>query len=118
VGAIFRSGVEKKGEIVVKVNEEPDGIYYIDSGEAETFDDKGRLLATLGEGDIFGEMAYFSKIRKRNATVVAKTDLVVRKYRVPISESCPSSKNLPKNRPGTTDTDSRPRALRAKYVLP
>jgi hypothetical protein len=70
---------KKKGEIVVKVNEEPDGIYYIDSGEAETFDDKGRLLATLGEGDIFGEMAYFSKIRKRNATVVAKTDLVVRK---------------------------------------
>jgi hypothetical protein len=70
---------KKKGEIVVKVNEEPDGIYYIDSGEAETFDEKGRLLATLAEGDIFGEMAYFSKIRKRNATVVAKTDLVVRK---------------------------------------
>jgi len=70
---------KKKGEIVVKVNEEPDGIYYIDSGEAETFDEEGRLLATLGEGDIFGEMAYFSKIRTRNATVVAKTDLVVRK---------------------------------------
>jgi len=70
---------KKKGEIIVKINEEPDGIYYIDSGEAETFDEQGRLLATLAEGDIFGEMAYFSKIRKRNATVVAKTDLVVRR---------------------------------------
>lgn len=70
---------KKKGEIIVKINEEPDGIYYIDSGEAETFDEQGRLLATLAEGDIFGEMAYFSKMRKRNATVVAKTDLVVRK---------------------------------------
>ena len=70
---------KKKGEIIVKVNEEPDGIYYIDSGEAETFDDQGCLLATLVEGDIFGEMAYFSPTGKRNATVVAKTNMVVRK---------------------------------------
>ena len=70
---------KKKGEIIVKVNEEPDGIYYIDSGEADIFDEQGCLLATLAEGDIFGEMAYFSKTGKRNATVVAKTNMVVRK---------------------------------------
>ena len=70
---------KKKDEIIVKVNEEPDGIYYIDSGEAEIFDEQGCLLATLAEGDIFGEMAYFSKTGKRNATVVAKTNMVVRK---------------------------------------
>lgn len=70
---------KKKGEIIVKVNEKPDGIYYIDSGEAETFDERGCRIATLADGDIFGEMAYFSKTGKRNATVVAKTDLVVRK---------------------------------------
>lgn len=70
---------KKQGEVVVRVDEAPDGIYYIDSGEVETFDKNGRLIATLGDGDIFGEMAYFSKKGKRNATVVAKTDLVVRK---------------------------------------
>ena len=70
---------KKKDEIIVKVNEEPDGIYYIDSGEADIFDEQGCLLATLAEGDIFGEMAYFSKTGKRNATVVAKTNMVVRK---------------------------------------
>ena len=70
---------KKKGEVVVRVDEAPDGIYYIDSGEVETFDKRNRLIATLGDGDIFGEMAYFSRRGKRNATVVAKTDLVVRK---------------------------------------
>ncbi|HSO08522.1 MAG TPA: cyclic nucleotide-binding domain-containing protein [Desulfoprunum sp.] len=70
---------KKKDEIIVKVNEEADGIYYIDSGEADIFDEQGCLLATLAEGDIFGEMAYFSKTGKRNATVVAKTNMVVRK---------------------------------------
>ena len=70
---------KKQGDVVVRVDEAPDGIYYIDSGEVETFDKRGRLIATLSDGDIFGEMAYFSKKGKRNATVVAKTDIVVRK---------------------------------------
>ena len=70
---------KKQGDVVVRVDEAPDGIYYIDSGEAETYDKRGRLIAALGAGDIFGEMAYFSKKGKRNATVIAKTDLVVRK---------------------------------------
>jgi class 3 adenylate cyclase len=69
----------REGEVVVKINEPPDGIYYIDSGEVETFDDQGRLIATLSEGTIFGEMAYFSENKKRNATVIAKTDLVMRR---------------------------------------
>ncbi|RPH42804.1 MAG: hypothetical protein EHM86_02050 [Desulfobulbaceae bacterium] len=69
----------REGEVVVKINESPDGIYYIDSGTVETFDDKGRLIATLSDGNVFGEMAYFSKMKKRNATVIAKTDLVMRR---------------------------------------
>lgn len=69
----------KQGETVVKINEAPDGIYYIDRGEVNTFDESGRLIATLSDGNVFGEMAYFSKQKKRNATVVAKTDLVLRR---------------------------------------
>jgi class 3 adenylate cyclase len=69
----------KQGETVVKINEAPDGIYYIDRGEVDTFDESGRLIATLNDGNVFGEMAYFSKQKKRNATVVAKTDLVLRR---------------------------------------
>lgn len=69
----------REGEVIVKINESPDGIYYIDSGTVETFDDKGRLIATLSDGNVFGEMAYFSKRKKRNATVIAKTDLVMRR---------------------------------------
>ena len=69
----------REGEVIVKINEAPDGIYYIDSGEVETFDENGKLIATLSDGTIFGEMAYFSKKKKRNATVIAKTDLVMRR---------------------------------------
>ncbi len=69
----------REGEVVFTINEAPDGIYYIDSGEVETFDENGKLIATLSDGTIFGEMAYFSEKKKRNATVIAKTDLVMRR---------------------------------------
>ncbi len=69
----------KEGDVIVKINEAPNGIYFIDSGEVETFDEDGNLIATLSDGTIFGEMAYFSEKKKRNATVIAKTDLVMRR---------------------------------------
>ena len=54
-------------------------MYYLDSGEVETVGAKGEWLATMQEGTIFGEMAYFGGERKRTATVLAKTDVVLRK---------------------------------------
>jgi len=69
----------KQGDIIVTVNEDADGIFYIDSGTVITLDEKGNVIATLGSGSIFGEMAYFSKQRKRNATVVTASDVVLRK---------------------------------------
>ncbi len=69
----------KQGDLVIKVNEAADGIYYIDSGTVVTLDDNGTIIATLGSGNIFGEMAYFSNERKRNATVMAASDVVLRK---------------------------------------
>ena len=69
----------KQGDTIVRINEEADGIYYIDSGTVVTLDQKDNVIATLGSGNIFGEMAYFSNKRKRNATVLAASDVVLRK---------------------------------------
>jgi len=69
----------KKDDTIIKIGGVPDGIYYLDSGSVEAFDGRGELLATLEAGTIFGEMAYFGREKKRTATVVAKTDVVLRK---------------------------------------
>ncbi len=75
----FRLVWRKKDEPVIRVNEPPDGVYFIDVGRVAIVDDGGRQLATLKAGDVFGEMAYFSKSRVRSATVIALTDLVLRR---------------------------------------
>jgi hypothetical protein len=75
----FKLEGKKKGEVIIRINEPPDGIYYLDSGSVNALDDKGKLIATLAAGDVFGEMAYFSKKKRRNATVIANTDIVVRR---------------------------------------
>jgi CRP-like cAMP-binding protein/class 3 adenylate cyclase len=69
----------KEGATIIKIGGFPDGIYYLDSGTTAAFNGRGELLATMEAGAIFGEMAYFGKEKKRTATVVAKTDVVLRK---------------------------------------
>ncbi len=69
----------KKGDTIIKIDSVPDGIYYLDSGTTVAFNGKGEQLATMTAGTIFGEMAYFGKEKKRTATVVAKTDVVLRR---------------------------------------
>lgn len=68
-----------QGDEIITINQKADGIYYIDRGTVISQDGEGQVLATLGSGNIFGEMAYFSKDRRRNATVVAASDVVLRK---------------------------------------
>ena len=41
--------------------------------------EKGNVLSTIEAGTIFGEMAYFGGEQRRTATVLAKTDVVLRK---------------------------------------
>jgi len=60
-------------------HEPPDWVYYIDSGSVNALDESGKLITTLTAGNVFGEMAYFSRKKRRNATVVANSDVVVRK---------------------------------------
>jgi class 3 adenylate cyclase/CRP-like cAMP-binding protein len=69
----------KKGDTIIEIGSIPDGIYYLDSGTTIAFNGKGEQLATMDAGTIFGEMAYFGKEQKRTATVVAKTDVVLRR---------------------------------------
>lgn len=76
---LFKLVWKKKGEIVLTIDDPPDGIYYIDHGSVNAMDKNGELITTLTAGNVFGEMAYFSDRRKRNATIIANTDTVLRK---------------------------------------
>jgi class 3 adenylate cyclase/CRP-like cAMP-binding protein len=69
----------KAGATIIKIGSIPNGVYYLDSGTTVAFNAKGELLATMEAGTIFGEMAYFGREKKRTATVVAKTDVVLRR---------------------------------------
>ncbi len=75
----FRLEWYRKGEVIIQIGSSPDGVYYLDSGAAETVDANGKWLSTIEAGTIFGEMAYFGGEHKRTATVLAKTDIVLRK---------------------------------------
>ncbi len=79
-----------KGEVIIEIGSEPDGIYYIDYGQAVTFNEKGVQLSVMGAGSVFGEMAYFGKEKRRTATVVADTEVVVRKISTEDFEKVPS----------------------------
>lgn len=85
----FRLQWCRKGEAIIRIGSVPDGVYYLDSGVAETVNGEGEWLATMEAGTIFGEMAYFGKEKRRTATVLAKTDSVVRRI------STEDFKNLP-----------------------
>lgn len=76
---LFKLVWKKKGETIVTINAQPDGIYYIDHGSVNAMDKNGNFITTLTAGNVFGEMAYFSNQRKRTATIIANTDVVLRK---------------------------------------
>lgn len=75
----FKLEWRKKGEDIITIGSAPDGIYYLDSGTAHTVNGRGELLSVIEEGSIFGEMAYFADEKRRTATVVAASDVVLRK---------------------------------------
>src|SRR5262249_28909004 len=74
----FESGVRDQhfepGDIIFRQGDLGDSVYVIKEGECEVFrEQKGeqQLLATLGPGEYFGEMALLSD-RSRNATIRAR----------------------------------------------
>lgn len=84
----------KKGEHIITIGDDADGIFYIDSGDVNTLDKDNELIATLAAGDIFGEMAYFSEEKKRNATIVANSDVVLRRISTEDFSKLPTIKKI------------------------
>lgn len=62
----------KKGDVVLRQEEPADGMYIIDSGSV-TVEIDGQHIATLKDGDFFGEMGLMLH-KPRNATVKAVSD--------------------------------------------
>jgi CRP/FNR family cyclic AMP-dependent transcriptional regulator len=67
------------GEIIIEEGQSDDTIYVIRSGEVQVVHD-GEVLATLGAGELVGEMSLIDNL-PRSATVIALSDTVV----VPVS---------------------------------
>ena len=84
----------RKGNSIVTKGDAADGIYYIDTGSAKAIDVEGKVIASFTEGSIFGEMAYYNKEKKRSATVMAESDVVLRKVSNEDFEKLPVIKRL------------------------
>ena len=67
----------KKGEVIFETNEKSDELFLINSGRVEIRSREGFLLATLGEGELFGEMASIMGERERTARAVTATTAVI-----------------------------------------
>jgi CRP-like cAMP-binding protein len=67
----------KDKQILIREGEIQQKIYWITSGEVyitRKVGDKYRVMATLGKGEVIGEMSFFDK-SVRSATVIAKGDV-------------------------------------------
>ena len=63
---------KKKGDVIIREGEETDDAYIILEGEIEVTK-KGKVVATLRENNIFGEIALVDQ-RPRTATCIARTN--------------------------------------------
>ncbi len=77
----------KKGKVVVAQGEIDDTFYIILSGSARIEKD-GQVIARVGMGECFGEMAYIGG-QARVATVTADTDLVLMRVSATILDRAP-----------------------------
>ena len=84
----------EKGDTIVTIGDPADGIYYIDSGNAHAENSDGEVVAHFTDGSIFGEMAYYNKEKVRNASVIADSDIVLRKISNAHFEKLPLIKKL------------------------
>ena len=79
----------KKGDQIIKFGDLADGVYYLESGTVKIVDKDGNELSVIGEGDVFGEIAYLDGEKKRTATAIAETNLVLRKISTADLEKLP-----------------------------
>ena len=67
----------KQGAVIFEISEKSDDLYLIHTGKVEIRSREGLLLATLGEGELFGEMASIMGERERTARAAAATNAVI-----------------------------------------
>ena len=72
VSMALRPHAAAAGEVIINKGDPGAEMYLISRGEAEVLDGSGKVLATLREGDCFGEIALLLSER-RTATVRART---------------------------------------------
>lgn len=65
--------MHKSGDIIYKAKDKPQGLFIIHSGSVEILTKSGVQLATLNEGEIFGEISEILA-EDRSVTARAKTD--------------------------------------------
>ncbi len=68
--------IYQAGEYIVRTGEVGETAYVIIEGEVEVRGEEAKLLATMGQGEVFGELALLTDA-VRAADVIAKTDLRV-----------------------------------------
>lgn len=66
-----------EGDVIFDISEKSDDLYLIHTGTVQIESSEGMELATLKQGEMFGEMASILGERERTARAVALTDVVV-----------------------------------------
>ena len=67
----------KEGDVVFDISEKSDDLYPIHTGTVQIESSEGMELATLKQGEMFGEMASILGERERTARAVALTNVIV-----------------------------------------
>ncbi|MGL1932100.1 MAG: cyclic nucleotide-binding domain-containing protein [Desulfotalea sp.] len=90
----FKLEWRKKGDVIVEVGSEADGVYYLESGYLNVFDSQKKIIRQIAHGSVFGEVAHSTTARKRTATVIANTDAVLRRISSANLEKFPELKGI------------------------
>ena len=67
----------KQGDVIFDISEKSDDLYLIHTGTVQIESSEGLALATLEQGEMFGEMASILGERERTARAVAVNNVVV-----------------------------------------
>lgn len=67
----------KAGDVIFDFGDRSDELYLIHTGSVEIISREGLVLATLGAGELFGEMASIMGERERTAQAVTATTAVI-----------------------------------------
>ena len=67
----------KQGDVIFDISEKSDDLYLIHTGTVQIESSEGLALATLEQGEMFGEMASILGERERTARAVAVNNVLV-----------------------------------------